>query len=385
MSFTQTEVAHPLLSEGVIRLQNEMHDHVNTHPEIQEKFTKGLQEASEKVVHDVRGLSKSIREIQGAFCGISKALHKFDDETDLGESDGPSPLRQRWDGLHEEFDILLENSRKNAADAITVLDTYNNVLFPGGGPLDPTQYDSIKVEIQGLIEDVGNDGDKAAVIEKGFTALARKIRQFEDTVEDTVMTRGEAVAVLLQNTREELASLRVKLAAVKSEMTDIGLACVACLSAGAISAAFLFCALSPTAIQALVTSVLGAVIAAKEFRNKYKECNELKSSIEECKLRIAEEWQKDELLKQYHDELAKSKSDIEDLCLKIDSIAGIWYYLKSDFILLHSQLSKAAGPEKPMTRFFGAKIGRSRELYVKLQYLLEEYVRGVSVADEAVA
>lgn len=101
MSLTQTEVAHPLLSEGVIRLQNEIHDHINTHPSIEEKFKKGLQDASDKVMHDVRGLSKSICEIQGAFSGISKALHRFDDETDLGESDGSSSLGQRWDGLHE--------------------------------------------------------------------------------------------------------------------------------------------------------------------------------------------------------------------------------------------------------------------------------------------
>lgn len=36
-------------------------------------------------------------------------------------------------------------------------------------------------------------------------------------------------------------------------------------------------------------------------------------------------------------------------------------------------------------QFFGAKIARSRELYVKLQYLLEEYVRGVSVVEEVAA
>lgn len=105
------------------------------------------------------------------------------------------------------------------------------MLFPDSGPLDPTQYEAIKEEVQALIQvslllsqlsrissltsvppkAVDKDGEKAEAIEKGFTGLAQKIREFEDLVEATVTARGEAVAVLLQQTREELASLRRKL------------------------------------------------------------------------------------------------------------------------------------------------------------------------------
>lgn len=94
----------------------------------------------------------------------------------------------------------------------------------------------------------------------------------------------------------------------------------------------------------------------------------LQSEIQACNDQIAELMAKEELLNRYRQSLDATKRDIEGLAGKIDTIAGIWQYvrpvlpclertawltylqLKTDMLLLKEQLALSVDPDMPITR-----------------------------------
>ncbi|KAI0641309.1 hypothetical protein C8Q79DRAFT_989930 [Trametes meyenii] len=374
---------HPLLTEHVIRLKNDLNASFKLDPSVEEKFKEGLQQAGDKILSDIQGLTVSIRDIRESFSKLSKQFNKFDLDSGLTEAElvgegGLTRLGPKWDKFGDRFDELLNLSLKNAADAKAVLDLHNMVLFPDDAPLDPSSFQAIKDEIQGCIKSIEEDGTKAYEIEKGFTSLAGQIRNFEDEIEATVKERTEVVVAGLKEARQRVGELRDRLSKVKSETASVGLACAACLTAGALSAVLLIFTLSPAAIHLFAAALGGAIPSALNFNAKLQEKKRIKAEIEKCNETIMKLSENHEVLLAYQTTLGGTNANIENIAAKIDSIAGIWHYLKGDLQLLHSQLDKAAGPNFKVTSLFGRKVAMSRKLYGKLSLLLDAYVHGVS-------
>ncbi|EIW54650.1 uncharacterized protein TRAVEDRAFT_22578 [Trametes versicolor FP-101664 SS1] len=413
MSFTTTECepSHFHLNAEAAEFKSQLEDALHgpdaapSIPSLDTIFHDNMQKTSEKAVENVKGLTASICDIRTSFAAISKDLHSFDLQAKVtGATQGPPPLKPDWERFHacsrQKFEDLLNQSHKNARQAIAVLNNYND-LFPEGEDIDASKYDDIKAEIQNVIMGIDGDGEKAFEIEQGFTTLARNIREFGITIEKTVNVNSSRVLNKLNETRTRVDGLSLKLSGVKSEMRNAGLACVACLSAGAISAAFLFFTLSPTSAHAFAVgfigiagpalpdpffpkaSVLAAVPSAITFKDKIQEARDLKAQIKEGKEEMAQLCQQSALLVKYQSLMSSTKHDIEDLCAKIDAISGIWYALKADFQQLHAQLTKAAGPNIKYTSFMKKKIANSRVVYSRLVQLLNAYIDGVQVFEKA--
>lgn len=186
-----------------------------------------------------------------------------------------------------------------------------NDLFPEGVSIDKSTFEEIQIEVQNLIkvrtpscsaatrpltcarlQSIEQDGKDAFSIDQGFATLASNIREFGITIERAVTAHDKRVRTKLEETRKRVDGLSLKLseyAFVRSllrladtdcsvsaqgevggkelnapsstvltsalpKMRNAGLACVACLCAGAISAAFLFFTLSPGSAHVFVVS-----------------------------------------------------------------------------------------------------------------------------------
>ncbi|KAI0628074.1 hypothetical protein C8Q77DRAFT_1068692 [Trametes polyzona] len=387
ITLTETETPHPLLNENVLRLYADMEASLHKRLEepltdtslLDKTFREALEQASGKVIENVQGLTTAVREIKVAFKEIGLALHAYDLAAASKADNGVKPqlLRPQWTTFEKTFNDLLNLSHKNARGAINILEDYN-LVFPEKVEIQTAErFEEVKVEVRNLITSIDADSDKAYEIEQSFMSLATNLREFEITIEHAVKISSERVSKDLEETRQKIASLSLKLAQVKTEMRDAGLACIATLSAGAISAAYLFFTLSPTSAQTLVASVLAAVPLAIQYKDKAADSKKLKAALQESKHKLSELTKQDELLHKYQAALGGTKRDIEDMCCKIETIAGVWQALKADFQLLDSELTKALGPGIKFTKLVNSKIEKSRQVYVKLKELLEAYVAGV--------
>ncbi|KAL1948619.1 hypothetical protein VTO73DRAFT_10425 [Trametes versicolor] len=403
MSLTITEYlpALPHLSKETVQTHyDELHTHLSDpkiHDQASATLIDGLEGSREKVKKEIAGLTSSLCEIRKSF-------------DDIGVELGHFGLKDQWSEFvtdHKTFNKLVGTSRQNAANAVAVLNDFATI-FPEGARIEKDDFDDLKAEVQNFIAvSVAFSSSYLWfwMIQGGFSALAEHIRSFEVTLEKAVIESTHAVSSKLQEARQKVADLHMQLTQVKSDMTHVGLACVACLSAGAISTAFLFFTLSPTAAHALVVgqiplfvrfashtvpppppyqgSLFALVPTAIEFKNKIEESKELRKQLKLESKHVADLSKEADFLKAYHDALDKTNANIEGLCTKIDNIAGIWHALESDFMILLGQLENIAGPEINYTRLVNKKVATPRRMYVELSRLLEEYVRGVDSAPVA--
>ncbi|OSD04983.1 hypothetical protein PYCCODRAFT_1423520 [Trametes coccinea BRFM310] len=381
MSFTTTaihDLDDPLSpSESVIRLKGALEQHLDT-PEFHEKFQDAWGKANPAL--EIGLIHKEVSDLEQSFARLSTLFGRHDRQAEkLGVVD-VAPLRPQWNELRDRFKELLERSRTNAMDACAILRQYVNI-FDGVDLHDLNIYDAMKKEIQNLLEMVEDRAAKAAGFRNAFTRLSDDVKEFHDTIQDTIDAVGEQakfLSVQLETACEEVRDLHARLAQVSGEMSQMTLACLACLSAGALAAGIFFLKIAPEAATAAATSVITAIPLGVGAVKKWKETRKLRKAIREGENRIADLQKQGGRIEELNVSLMHAQGDLVGIAEKIDIIASIWQIIKTDMNDLKSRLSTVvAGNE--VTLLFGKKISITRGVYHTLVETLDAYARETTV------
>ncbi|KAH9887916.1 hypothetical protein C8Q73DRAFT_711175 [Cubamyces lactineus] len=387
MTLTTTAPSSPVTRRGdpsdadyVLRLKGAWSPELDT-PRIHADFEAALQKADPTL--EIRRLNSVVLELKTLFRKLSLDFAKHDREVKrLGvRADGVQSLRPQWDKFHKRFLALLDESQMNAMDASSVLKQYVNVF--NDETMQSRDCNNLKTELENLILMVDDRANKAKTIEGSFTNLADDIRAFEDDIEDTVKAVQDYAKDVYQDleaSRTEVEALRVRLTQVTKEMHEMGVACIACLSAGALSAGVFLLKLSPEAATAAVASVLTAVPLGAKAAKKWKETRKLRKQIREGERSVSVLERKYGALRVLQDSLGHSQGDLEGLASKIDAISEIWHLIKTDMNELRSQLSTVTTGQ--VTDLFMLKLSITRSVYHKLVQTLDEYARETVVHAE---
>ncbi|KAI0628076.1 hypothetical protein C8Q77DRAFT_1151026 [Trametes polyzona] len=350
---------------------------------LQEHVQNAIKHSNDDVQKNVLQLTSTIRDIKDSFKDIGRDLHTLElaaqTSVVVGEV-APQPLKTQWESLENTFDDLLEVSYKNARDAITVLQNFND-LFPDNLVIEnPEQFEDIKTEVGNLITSIADDQQNAHELEKDFSSLATQISYFGITITKICKPRNDRSDRLLQEAHTKIADLRARLETANSKLRHAGVTCVASLSVGAISAAHLFFTLSPSSASMLVASVLASVPSFARLTSHNEDAKGIEAELDKSMHEVAELVKGHALLSEYHRKFAGT---IDNLCTKIVAIANIWHVLNADFQELHSSLTMSVGPKLKYTSRVNKKIQNTREIYKRLQVMLQAYVNGVDAFEKA--
>ncbi|KAL7277041.1 hypothetical protein ACG7TL_008885 [Trametes sanguinea] len=353
MSFTTTaihDLNDPLSpSESVIRLKGALEQHLDT-PEFHEKFQDAWGKANPAL--EIGLIHKEVSDLEQSFARLSTLFGRHDRQAEkLGVVD-VAPLRPQWNELRDRFKELLERSRTNAMDACAILRQYVNI-FDGVDLHDLNIYDAMKKEIQNLLEMVEDRAAKAADFRNAFTRLSDDVKEFHDTIQDTIDAVGEQakfLSVQLETAREE----------------SLG------------RAGIFFLKIAPEAATAAATSVITAIPLGVGAVKKWKETRKLRKAIREGENRIADLQKQGGRIEELNVSLMHAQGDLVGIAKKIDIIASIWQIIKTDMNDLKSRLSTVvAGNE--VTLLFGKKISITRGVYHTLVETLDAYARETTV------
>ncbi|KAJ8463340.1 hypothetical protein ONZ51_g10320 [Trametes cubensis] len=378
MTLTTTAAQSSVDADYVLRLKGAWSSALDT-PSIHADFEAALQKVDPTL--EIRRLNFVVLELKTLFRKLSLDFAKHDREVRRlrVRADGVQPLKPRWDKFRERFGALLDESQTNAMDASSVLKQYVNIF--NEETLQSRDCNNLKTELENLIIMVDDRSNKAKTIEGSFTELADDIRAFEDDIGDTAKAAQDHAKNVYQDleaSRADVEALRARLTQVTKEMHEMGVACIACLSAGALSAGVFLLKLSPEAATAAVASVLTAVPLGAKAAKKWKETRKLRKQIREGERSISELERKYGALRVLQDSLGHSQGDLEGLASKIDAISEIWHLIKTDMNELRSQLSTVTTGK--VTDLFMLKLSITRGVYHKLVQTLDEYARETTVA-----
>ncbi|KAI0330786.1 hypothetical protein GY45DRAFT_1370556 [Cubamyces sp. BRFM 1775] len=367
------------LSPSVLHLMAELTPELNK-PQVHSTFESAFQKADPS--HEIRRLKSDVKDLTTLFTRIYIQCKKNDhDAEDLGVRNGPNPLQPlapQWAVLRKQFDDLLDQSRKNASDASAVLKQHTNLFTKE--ILQSCDCDIIKIEVENLLEMINDRADKAKIIEGSFTELSDEVRTFEFKIQDAQKATQSTTKVVyheLETTRGNVRALRDRLTKVTKEMTEMGVACIACLSAGALSTGAFLLNLSPQAATTAVVSVIGAVPLCAGVVKDWWETRGLRKRIQKDEATLSELEKKHDRLLGLEESLMHSQESLSSLADKIDAISSVWHTIKADMTQLHSELSTVVLGK--VTPLFMQKLTITHEVYRKLVDGLGEYAHGTAV------
>ncbi|KAH9887926.1 hypothetical protein C8Q73DRAFT_794375 [Cubamyces lactineus] len=389
MSFTVTlpspieraggDFSNPALSPSVIRLKAKLAPTLDT-LEAHTAFDSALEKVDP--THEVRGLKRDIIGIKVLFSKLYHDFEKHDREVRrlCMESSGPrsdvGPLAPKWAALRKRFNQLINESQTNAVDAYIVLDQYVAVLT--AETLESRGLHDFKSEVGNFLSRIEDKTQEADSIKESFSELAEDVRSFKNDIEETlfaIQPADKRVHLELEAARQDVQALHERLAQVTKEMTSLGIACIACLSTGALSAGVFLLKLSPQAATAAVSSLLAAVPLGVSAAKSWRETRGLTKEIGERERAITELRKKADALASLKDSLKHSSKSLDNLADKIDAISGIWHTIKTDMLELRSALSLTVAGE--VTSYLKTKLDVARTIYQKLVISLREYAREV--------
>ncbi|KAH9887219.1 hypothetical protein C8Q73DRAFT_256746 [Cubamyces lactineus] len=341
---------------------------------ISEHFAEALRkpEVQEQTIKDIRELTKTVKEIKEAFRRIGEGFVEFDGAKFLDNDNNLLQLGGQWREYQTRFQDILDRSFDNASRAAAFMHQYSKAILTD---VDQSCYGDLQIELQAFVKKLESKAAEALQTKNEFTRLADDLRLFAQTVEEAVKKAGARLDNDLTAARAHLHNLQAQLEEVYHKMKNMGIACVASLAVGAVAAGVAIITLSPVAMFFAVTSVISALTTGIKYAEAKKEATRIEGEIQECNRKIAELMAKEQLLKKYQEGLEATKKEITGLAGKVDTIANIWQYLRSDMIQLSEQLALATDPDMPVTKRFLRKVAATRELYMKLATLLDMYAK----------
>ncbi|KAI8974781.1 hypothetical protein BD414DRAFT_173997 [Trametes punicea] len=392
------DASHPYLPDGVLQIRAELSPHLEDNHKRHDEFEAGLNHANPD--KEIRRLNKTIEEIEQTFAKLSRAFGRHDKEAErLGVQWRDGPLRVRWDELRTTFEMLLHDSRQNASGARAVLMQYVN-LFTNENLSDSTLYDAIKTEIKNLLVMVYEKAEQARDFEDRFKDLAESVRDFDTyDLRDALRDAGVQAQRLREDitaARQHVQELYRQVAETSKEMTNMGLACLSCLSTAAVSAGVFLFKLSPEAATTAMGSVLAAIPFGARAVKKWKEKKrsrlsfrlarnrapslaanldiELRKDIVRLENSIRDLEGKSEGIDCLQYRLLRVGDDIDGVASKIATISGIWHAIKTDMQDFHAQLETVVCGDR-VTSLFLQKLKITRAVYCKLIDVLSIYGR----------
>ncbi|KAI0659987.1 hypothetical protein C8Q70DRAFT_1053786 [Cubamyces menziesii] len=367
-SHAEGDFSNPALSPSVIHLKAKLApelDNLQAHA----AFDSALDKVDP--THEVQSLKSDIIGVKALFSTILHNFEKHDREVKRlgvgsnGSKSDVEPLAPKWAALRKRFNQLINESQTNAVDAYVVLEQYVAILT--AETTESRGLNDIKTEVGNFLSIVDDKTKEATSIKESFVQLAEDVRSFDNDIEDTlfaIQTTETGVNLELQATRQDVQVLHERLAQVTKEMTDLGIACIACLSTGALSAG---------ANLIDQSSFLAAVPLGVSAAKNWRETRALKKQIRERERTVSKLKEKVDALVSLKDSLGYSSKSLGSLADKIDAISGVWHLIKTDMYELRSTLSLAV--TGGTTSFFETKLSVTRKIYQKLVVSLQEYAR----------
>ncbi|KAJ3007918.1 hypothetical protein NUW54_g3358 [Trametes sanguinea] len=351
---------------------------------ISDKFEEAFNkpEVQEQAIKDIRDLTKNVREIKEMFSKIGVGFVEFDNANFLDKDNKVLKLGPQWREFQDRFQVILDKSFDNASAASAFMQIYSKAILTDVNAEDRA---ALKEELQGFVTKLEAKAADALDTKNDFTRLAEDIRVFTAVIEETLKKASGRLTADMDIVKAKLESLRKQLEEVQAKMKSMGIACVASLAVGAVAAGVAIFTLSPAAMFLAVSSVFSAIGTGIKVAQAKKEAAKLEEDIKKAEAELAELLAREQLLAKYQGSLEGTKKDVMGLAAKVDTIAGIWQYLKGDMVSLHEQLSLSVDPDMPLTSRFMRKIKATREVYMRLATLLDMYAKGQEAAMAAVA
>ncbi|EJF58351.1 hypothetical protein BD309DRAFT_964469 [Dichomitus squalens] len=327
--------------------------------------------AVKKHVHgELLNLREKVSIIKYGFRQVYEDLRRFEREHVRREN--KHELSQQWKELQKRFNVLMDKSHEDAVKAAGFLQMYSTGLLT---KTDESRYESLRVELQSLLETLDKHEAGALENKSGFSALADDLGDFCSDIDDTVEDVTGSVTAELTEAKAHCNKLSLQVQDLSQQARKTGLACMSSLSVGAVAVGFAVLTLSPAAVVTAVTSMFAAAGSSVEYFKIIRERS--------CVRDEAKEWEsKKEMLMSENDvlkkltNLEKTKEDVKQLREQVDIIADIWQKIRGDMQHLKTYLELTVGPDAPITQFLPEKLELAATLYKELAGLLELYGKG---------
>ncbi|KAH9887923.1 hypothetical protein C8Q73DRAFT_794364 [Cubamyces lactineus] len=366
------------LSPSVVEHQAQLQGQLEN-PELHEHFANALRDVDP--TREVHSLKEGIHDILTDFRDLSMSFGLLDNKLKRRKFKflrhiGSKGLRARWNLFHERFKTLLDQSQLNAMDASAVL-KQNLHIFTDDHVQDVEKVTALKQEIENFMMIICSKIDHAGKLRDSLSKLSDDIRLFGREIGEKVECAQQHNETLFNELAEayyKLQNLEVSLESVTEELSDISLACINCLSAGASSAAFFFVKLAPDAARTAVSSIIDAFPQGISVAKKRAEVARIRVQIQDTRESISELRKNHAAVNELTVSMERTNVQVANLAVNIDALSNIWRYIRTDMVELRSLLGTVVGGGH-ITELFLHKLTITRTVYRKLVAALEEYSR----------
>ncbi|EIW52117.1 uncharacterized protein TRAVEDRAFT_40814 [Trametes versicolor FP-101664 SS1] len=353
MSTTITTTPVDVEDEYTLLLRSRLGDE-QTMNRVSESFENVFRQENirSQTLSDIRQLRQTVNDIDRGFQMIRNDLWTFDQQGFRDENGQVLQLAPQWTAHYDRFKQIMEQSYRNAVDASAFMEQYCTLLPSPGEHINVNDIPDMKMELELFMLELKAKEEVAYGTQSSFKTLAEEVRLFACILENSVQRAGVQLTRELNETRARLSDLQRRLQEYIRRRGSV------CADAVSLGAGYAFDALT---YLCPAFAILSLVSLEKEINQCRHDLNVLEG--------------KQPLLKKYQQLLDATKDEIGTLANKIDVIANIWQYLKSDMQSLHEKLRLALTTgTKP--RSLGKKLQIAREVYLRLAELLEEYAKG---------
>jgi len=312
-------------------------------------------ETMDKLMQEVQDLSDSLIKIDQAFERVRVQLGTVDNNNYKDENGNPVPKFQpRWVGYQQRFTALLWDSRSTATATEAYVKDFIEVIIPEVEEVTTDSYDDVVADLKEFInrkDPFGNKlnsnetVDQAQKHSQAFTDLRRDIEEFKGTFDDFAKFHEGELNTEILRLEGEITRLDAEIQKCQTIVMAMGIALGVTVFVAAAGAVASLAALGPIGpFVAIGVLIVGAIAAIGELStliafivkgNEYKaERDEDQRKLDDLKKQLA-------LLQSLKTTLESQKTDIDDICGRIDRIAAIWALVAHDAKLISEGLKAA--------------------------------------------
>ncbi|KAF8069982.1 hypothetical protein FPV67DRAFT_995495 [Lyophyllum atratum] len=351
-------------------------------------------ETAANLLDEVRALADSAVKVDQAFERVKIDLGKVD-QNNYKDKDGKpvEKFQPKWIAYQKIFTTLLWDSRATATGTEAYVRDFLDVIIPGvEGIVTPQDYQDTVADLKEFINRKDPFGKKLNSTEtvsdaqkhsQAFTDLRRDISAFKDTF-DTFASfhEGELKGEILR-LEGEVLRLDAEIKKCETIVIAMGVALGVTVIAAGIGAVAAIAALGPFGpAVALGIIIVGAIAAIGELStliafvvkgNEYKnERAEDQRQLEDLRVQLA-------TLQRLKTILEAQKTDIADICGRLDRFAAVWALVAHDAQLIADGLKAAtdAADDGGSKRAFQNRLKLIKANYTSLADALKEYATQV--------
>lgn len=351
-------------------------------------------ETTDKLLEEVRGLSDSLIKIDQAFQRVKIDLGKVDANDYKDENGNPVPRFQpTWIGYQQRFTALLWESRETATATEAYIKDFLEVIIPEVESIqNQDDYEDAAADLKEFVGRTDPFGkklnsdetkDHAQKHSQAFTDLRRDLQEFEGTFKDFAKFHEGELNKEVARLQGEITRLDAEIKKCETIVTAMAIALGVTLFATAAGAVASLAAFGPVGpFVAIGVVIVGAIAAISELGVLIAyivKGNEYRSERYDDQTKLEDLQAQLEVIKRLKSTLEAQKTDIDDICGRIDRISAIWAMVAHDAKLISEGLQAAiSGAEGGASKkAFQRRVELVKVSYTALGTALGEYATQV--------